>query len=160
MTRKIAHYIKYLAIYFVLFQTFFLSSWAKWTSGGTPEYFKKQFEHTFLASFPGLEASYYFIAALEGVVAILVLISLFTGDWLPSHPRKDWLKLAIAVGALTFAALGFGQNLTDQYNGAAELFAYFGATLVAWLVISADESAAARQAALTKSAAESERAPA
>ncbi len=150
MVRQIGHYVKYLAIYFVFGQTFLLSSWSKWTSGGTPEFFKKQFEHTFLAAFPGLGTSYYLLAAMEGVVALLVLVSLFTGDWLPDHERKDWLKLAIAAAALTFAALGFGQNLTDQYAGAAELFGYFGATLVAWLVVSADESAAARRAALDK----------
>lgn len=160
MPRKIAHYIKYLAIYFVFFQTFALSSWSKWTSGGTPEFFKKQFEHTFLASFPGLETSYYLIATMEGIVAILVVVSFFTGDWLHSHPRKDWLKLAIAAATLTFGALGFGENLSDDYSGAAQLFAYFGAALVAWLVVSADESAAARQAALEKAAVEPEKASA
>ncbi len=160
MARQIAHYVKYLAIYFVFFQTFALSSWSKWTSGGAPEFFKKQFEHTFLASFPGLETSYYFIAALEGLVAVLVVVSFFTLDWMPNHPRKDWLKLAIAAAILTFGALGFGENLSDDYSGAAQLFAYFGAALVAWLVVSADESAAARQAALAKGATELDKAPA
>lgn len=160
MVRQIAHYVKYLAIYFVFFQTFALSSWAKWTSGGAPEFFKKQFEHTFLAAFPGLQTSYYLIATMEGIVAILVVISFFTLDWMPTHAHKNWLKLAIAAAILTFAALGFGENLSDDYSGAAELFAYFGAALVAWLVVSADESAAARQATLTKAAAEPEKAPA
>jgi hypothetical protein len=150
MARLLSHYIKYLAIYFVFAQTFLLSSWSKWTSNGLPEFFVKQFEHSFLATIPGLTLSFYFLAAMESLVFLLVLVSVFTGDWRPDHARKDWLKLAIAAAALTFGALGFGQNLTNQYAGAAELFGYFGATLVAWLVVSADESAAARQAALQK----------
>jgi hypothetical protein len=146
MIRSLAHYIKYLAIYFVLGQTFLLSSWEKWSGKGLPEWFTKQFEHTFLATIPGLTLSYYLLATMEGIVFILVVVSLFMGDWRPAKAQKNWLKLAIAFGALTFGALGFGQNLTSDFAGAAELFAYFGATLVVWMVVSADESAAARAA--------------
>jgi hypothetical protein len=47
-----------LTIYFVLARTFVLSSLDKWTSGGTPEYFIKQFDKTFLAKFPGVPFAY------------------------------------------------------------------------------------------------------
>ena len=145
MIRQLGHYIKYLAIYFVFGQTFLLSSWSKFTGGGVPEFFKKEFEKTFLATFPGLTASYYLIATLEGLVFVLVLVSIFSGDWRPTKAHKDWLKLMMGVAAGVFGILGFGLNLTDSYSQAAELFAYFGATLVAWLVVSADESVAVRQ---------------
>ena len=61
-------------------------------------------------------------------------------------PASD-LLFAIAFAAMTFGFLGFGENLSNDFSGAFELFAYFGAALVAWLVVSADESAAARAAA-------------
>lgn len=149
MVRQLGHYIKYLALYFVFGQTFLLSSWSKFTGGGVPEFFVKEFEKTFLATFPGLTVAYYSIATLEGLVVVLLLISLFSADWRPDKATKDWLKVAIATAAFVFGVLGFGLNLTDSYSQAAELFAYFGATLVAWLVVSADESAAARKAAVS-----------
>ena len=144
MIRKFAHYIKYLTIYFVFAQTFLISSWSKWTSKGTPEFFIKQFEKTFLAQFPGVPFAYYLLATMEAIVFILIVISFFRLEWQPDRAQKDWLKFAVAFAAMTFGALGFGQNVSDNYSGAFELFAYFGATLVVWLVISADESAAAR----------------
>ncbi len=144
MIRKLGHFLKYFAIYFVLAQTFLLSSWGKWTSNGTPEFFIKQFEKTFIASFPGVPFAYYTLATLEGIVFILVVISFFRLDWMPDRANKDWLKLAIASAAVTFGFLGFGENLSNDYSGAFELFAYFGAALVTWLVVSADESAAIR----------------
>lgn len=144
--RLAAHYLKYLAIYFVLAQTFLLSSLDKWTSGGTPEYFIKQFEKTFLAKFPGVPFAYYTLAVMEGLVFILVVISFFRLEWQPDRPHKNWLKMSIAFAALTFGVLGFGENVSSNYTGAFQLFAYFGAALVVWLVVSADESAAARSA--------------
>lgn len=144
MIRKIAHYTKYLAIYFVLAQTFALSSWSKWTSNGTPEFFMKTFEKTFLAQVPGIPFAYYMLATMEAIVFVLVVISFFRLEWKADRAQKDWLKFAIAFGALTFGALGFGENVSDNYTGAFQLFAYFGAALVIWLVVSADESAAAR----------------
>ncbi|MFN8471184.1 MAG: hypothetical protein U0822_03095 [Anaerolineae bacterium] len=138
--RLLAHYVKYFAIYLVFAQTFFLSSWSKWTSGGVPDYMAKQFASTILARFPGIGPAYYFLALMEGITFILVVISFFRGEWSWGNANKKWLKLAIAWGAATFACLGFGQNLSNQYTGAYELFAYFGAALVAWLVVRSDEA--------------------
>jgi hypothetical protein len=57
---------------------------------------------------------------------------------LPNRP-KPWLKLSLGIAALTFVMLGVGQRITSEFEGAASLFFYFGATMATLLVVAHDE---------------------
>jgi ABC-type Fe3+-siderophore transport system permease subunit len=135
--RLITYVLKYAAIYFVFFQTMFISGVDKIRVGEAPPWFVNQFSETFIATFPGTNAAYLILGIMEITVAVILIISILTLEWLPRRP-KYFLLMGIALSALTFGFLGFGQNLTDNFDGAASLFFYFGATLVAWLVVVRD----------------------
>lgn len=133
---------KLLAISFLFLSTFGLTSLEKWRGGGVPEWFKSQFEKTFIARLPGgLKLAYFQIAVLETLVALLVLASLARLEFLGcaatvSGVSSDKAVPVFLLGALhlalfVFAMLGFGLRLAGDYVGTANLFFYFGATLVA-----------------------------
>jgi hypothetical protein len=115
----------------------FISGVDKLTSGGTPAWFVAQFSETFIATFPGVNVAYLILGVMEIAVAVILVISVITLEFTPKRP-KTFLLLAIALSALTFGFLGFGQNLTSNFDGAANLFFYFGATLVAFLAVVRD----------------------
>jgi hypothetical protein len=136
---NLTYWAKIAAIYFMFLQTFVLAAGEKWLGGGVPEWFAKQFGPSVMGKFPGLAASYFGIAALETTVAVLFLASAAKLEFLPGR-AKPLLKLAITAAAFTFGALAFGQRLTHEYAGAADLFFYFGAALVALLTVEREEN--------------------
>lgn len=102
---------------------------AKFLSGGVPEWFVGQFGKTFLASFPGLFASYYSIALLETLAAIASLISLLRAECLRAA-RPVFLYVALALSLLLFVQLNLGKQLVMDYAGIHDLYMYFAATLL------------------------------
>lgn len=85
---------KILAIQLFFGTTFLLSAILKWTMGVTPD-FLQQFGATWLAALPGgLTPVYYFLATLETVALLGLLVSLATGEFLPGK-RKPFLKLSL-----------------------------------------------------------------
>jgi hypothetical protein len=76
---------------------------------------------------------------LEVAVAIILVASLVLLELLPKR-RKPLLKLGLGVSAVTFMMLAVGQRITSQFDGAASLFFYFGATMATLLVVIFDES--------------------
>jgi hypothetical protein len=93
----------------------------------TPEWFIKQFDRSFLSRFPRLLAfSYWKIAAFETLLAIAFVSSLFVPGILP---------LALLGGMLLFGFLCFGLRMIGDYQGSANIFIYFTASLVALYVI-------------------------
>lgn len=122
--------LKLLAISFLYLATFGLAALEKFRGGGVPEWFEKQFAATFLPKLPGgLTAAYFTIAILEGVIALLVLTSLVRLEFFETAPL--FLTWALHLALFAFAMLGFGLRLAGDYIGTANLFFYFGATLVA-----------------------------
>lgn len=102
---------------------------AKITSGGVPPWFSEQFEKTFLASFPGLTASFYSIAVLEVLAALAALASLLRGEFIRTvHP--NFLLAAVSLSLLLFVQLFFGKQLLSDFDGTRDLFMYFAGTLV------------------------------
>lgn len=115
--------MKWIPIYIVYISIFAMASLEKFT-GGIPQWFIKQFEPTFIAQLPGgLGLSFYSIAALEAFTAILFIISLLRGEFLPEK-STSFLRAALTSACFVFAELGFGLRLTHDFNGAFQVFCY------------------------------------
>jgi hypothetical protein len=130
--------VKLLPIYLLFLTTWAMAGAGKLMSGGVPDFFTEKFSATFLASFPGLTTSFYSIAIAEVLAAILFLIALVNREFLPGV-AKTWTKLALWLSLLIWVQLGFGMRLTMDFGGAASLFFYFGATLIALFYVEWDE---------------------
>ena len=134
----VAYYARYIAIYLMFGLTMGLSSIEKLTES-VPQWFTDQFQDTFVADFPGLDLAWRVAGVLEIAVAIVLLVSLVMLEFLPKR-NKPLLKLGLGVSAVTFMMLAVGQRITSQFDGAASLFFYFGATMATLLLVIFDES--------------------
>lgn len=127
--------VKLLPVYILFISTFGLASSEKFLSGGCPDWFKAQFEKTFIKSLPGgFAANYYFVALLEAAVAVLFLISAGSLEFLPGHDLH-FLKAGLLLAMFTFCALGFGSRVSGDFQGAANLFSYFGVTFLIFIYV-------------------------
>jgi len=97
---------------------------------GVPSWFDGKFGKTFLATFPGLTASFWLLALAETLAFVLALVALVRGEFLGRRP-PTWLAVMLMWSLFVFVQLGFGQWLTGEFSGTAQLFAYFAGTLVA-----------------------------
>lgn len=97
---------------------------------GVPAWFGEKFGPTLLGKFPGPTATFWLLTVAELVGLGLALLALGRAEFLAR--RRAWFLEATLVWSLfVFLALGFGQWLTFEYNGAFQQFLYFAATLVA-----------------------------
>jgi hypothetical protein len=101
---------------------------------GFPEWFAEVFGKTLLATVPGLRASYWMLALVESAAAVLCALSLLRLEFLGGRPAR-FLNAALVLGLFNFLLLGFGKWLTQDFNGAFQLFLYFSGTLVAWKTV-------------------------
>ncbi|MDX2174919.1 MAG: hypothetical protein SF028_00450 [Candidatus Sumerlaeia bacterium] len=108
--------------------TWGLTGFGKITSPGVPEWFVGTFGETILAKFPGMFLSYYSIAILEVLGALIAVGSLLRGEWLPGR-KASVLSLALAHSVVVFAQLGFGKRLIADHDGAHDLFMYAAGAL-------------------------------
>ena len=99
-----------------------------------PAGIKEQFEDSFLSTFPGTDTAWLILGLFEFGVFVLLLASLVRLEFLP-HRDKSILQVGLALALLTFACLAFGQTATNQYEGTASLYGYFGATVVILLLV-------------------------
>lgn len=134
---QVGHFVKYAAIY-LIYPGVFLAAGIGKVFDPVPEYVKKEFDPTWVSTFPGVEPVWKLAGVGEIVICVLMLISLVTLEWLPGRSRKV-MRLSLTVAMFLFAVLATGQNLGGEYSGAAELFAYFGATVIVWILVSRDE---------------------
>ena len=109
---------------------------------GVPAWFGDKFGQTLLARLPGLTATFWLLTAAEVFAFALALASLGRGEFLRRQPPV-WLTWMLVVSLFIFVMLGFGQWLTSEFNGTAQLFAYFAGTLVALQFVSAGAPATA-----------------
>lgn len=122
--------LKLVPVYLLYIGTFSLASSEKLLSKGAPDWFKQQFEKTFLNFFPGsLSIQFYLIGLLEATVAILFIISAINGEFLPGH-APIFLRWGLLSALTTFFSLGIGLRISGDYQGAANLFSYFGVTFL------------------------------
>jgi hypothetical protein len=127
--------MKLIPVYLLFLATFGQASVEKFLSGGVPAWFKNQFEKTFLNPFPGsLTIQYYAIALLEAAVVIIFLMSIGHLEFLAGHD-KSLLKAGLVLALFVFFALGFGLRMTGDFQGAANLFLYFGVTFLIFIYV-------------------------
>jgi len=97
---------------------------------GMPSWFDGKFGKTFMATFPGLAATFWILAASELLAFGLAAAALVSGEFLERKPIK-LLPLAVVWSLFVFLQLGFGQWLTGEFTGGFQQFVYFCGTLVA-----------------------------
>lgn len=97
---------------------------------GIPSWFGDKFGKTFLATFPGLTATFWILTAGEILGLALCLISLARLEFLPRR-QTPWLQLMLVWSLFLFVQLGLGQWITSEFNATFMLFTYFCGTLLA-----------------------------
>lgn len=103
--------------------------------GGTmPAGLAKVYAGSFVDSFPGLNVTWVILGILEAVAFLGFVASIVAGEFLPTR-RKPILVASLGVSLLTFAALIFGQEMVAEFDSVAQLFGYFGATVVTLLLV-------------------------
>jgi hypothetical protein len=132
----VAYWLTMASVYFLVGVLFFYSGKEKLFDGDAkaPPGIEKQFEGTFVATFPGVDALWAILSVLEFAVFAILLISLVRGEFLP-HRRKSILLVGLSLALLTFACLSFGQTSTGNNEGTASLYTYFGVTAVVILLV-------------------------
>lgn len=106
-------------IYTILFGT---AAFDKCKTFSTPDWFIKQFENTFINKLPGkASVGYWVIALFETALTLLFVASAFNLALLP---------FALLGSLFLFGILLFGLRLTYDFQGSANMFTYFGTTLV------------------------------
>ncbi|HKG39156.1 MAG TPA: hypothetical protein VKB25_09230 [Conexibacter sp.] len=132
----VAYWLTMASVYFLVGVLFFYSGKEKLfdNDANVPPGIEKQFEGTFVATFPGVDALWAILSVLEFAVFVLLLVSLLTGEFLP-HRRKGVLLVGLSLALFTFACLSFGQTSTGNNEGTASLYTYFGATAIVMLLV-------------------------
>ena len=132
----VAYWLTIVSVYFLVGVLFFYSGKEKLFDGDAkaPPGIEKQFEGTFVATFPGVDALWAILSVLEFVVFLYVVASIVRGEFLPSR-RKNLLLIGLALALFTFACLSFGQTSTGNNEGTASLFTYFGVTAIIMLLV-------------------------
>lgn len=102
--------------------------------GAAPPPIEKQFDGAFIDSFPGIDVVWVLLGVMQGLIVAALAVSLALREFLPGR-QKSWLLAALCGAMLNLAVLAFGQSMTSQYDSVAELFAYFGATVVVFVFV-------------------------
>jgi hypothetical protein len=111
-----------IAIIFIFTVLMGTAAWSKFQSLSTPEWFKKQFENTIVSKLPfGPALAYWKIAIFEAILALVFIASLFMPILLP---------YALTGSLFLFASLCFGLRIAGDFQGSANMFIYFAATLI------------------------------
>jgi hypothetical protein len=110
-----------LAIQFIHTVLFGTAAWDKIKGKKVPEWFVKSFEPTFLSKLPGgSKAQFWFIAGVEAVLALCFPLSIFLPVLLP---------YALLASMFFFGVLCFGLRITGDFQGSANMFVYFTASI-------------------------------
>jgi hypothetical protein len=133
----IAYWVTLIGVYVMVGGLMFYSGKGKLfdDDGNAPQGIKDQFKGTFLDTFPGSDAAWVILGILEFGVFVLLVGSLIRLEFLP-HRDKSLIQVGLAVSLLVFALLAFGQTATNQHEGTASLYTYFGSTAVILILVS------------------------
>ncbi|MEW6160381.1 MAG: hypothetical protein AB1813_23345 [Verrucomicrobiota bacterium] len=97
---------------------------------GVPTWFGDKFGSTFLATFPGLTGTFWVLTFSELLAFLLAAVALLRLEFLRKRELR-WLPAMLVWSLFVFVQLGFGQWLTNEFNGAFQQFMYFASTLLA-----------------------------
>ena len=115
------------AIIFIYALLFGTAAFDKWKTLSTPDWFVKQFDNTFIKRLPGgASVGYWVIAALEALLTFAFIIAIFNFAILP---------YALLGSLFLFGILLFGLRITYDFQGSANMFVYFGTTLVSLYLV-------------------------
>ena len=111
-------------IYTILFGT---AAWDKIKGKVTPEWFLKSFEPTFISKLPGgARSAFWLITGAETLLAIAFPLSLIFPILLP---------YALLSSMFLFAGLCFGLRITGDFQGSANVFIYFAASILSLSIL-------------------------
>jgi hypothetical protein len=120
--------VRNLAIIFIYVVLFGTAAWDKWKTLSTPEWFTKQFANTVVARIPGgAVVGYWTIASLEALLTVGFVLAIFDFMFLP---------YALVGSLFLFGILLFGLRLISDFQGSANMFTYFAATLLSLFLVS------------------------
>jgi hypothetical protein len=133
----IAYWVILAGIYLMVGGLMFYSGKGKLfdDDGNAPAGIQQQFEGTFIDTIPGTDNAWLILGILEFGVFLFLLASLIRLEFLP-HRDKSLLQVGLSVALLTFACMAFGQTATNQHEGTASLYTYFGSTVVILILVS------------------------
>lgn len=116
-----------LAIIFIYAILLGTSAWDKIKTRNVPDWFMQQFSKSFLGPYPMLiKAAYWQITALECLLFVGFLGSLiFPGI----------LLISLVTALFLFGILCFGLRISYDFQGSANMFTYFAATLISILFV-------------------------
>jgi hypothetical protein len=116
-----------IAITFIFAVLFGTSAFDKLKSKVVPDWFIQQFSKSLLGPFPGfVKFAFWQITILETL--------LFLG-FLSSLVFPSLLLYSLLTSLFLFGALCFGLRITSDFQGSANMFTYFAATLISILSI-------------------------
>jgi hypothetical protein len=117
-----------LAVIFIYFVLFATSAFEKVKNLTVPDWFLQQFSESYLGPYPTLiKMGYWGITALESGLTIAFVASLFIPALLP---------VALVASLFLFAILCFGLRISYDFQGSANMFTYFAATLISLMALS------------------------
>ena len=114
-----------ILIFTVLFGT---AAFDKVKTLQTPDWFVKQFTNTFISKMPGGAAVGYWVVAF--------FESLLTIAFIASSVKMEILPFALTGALFLFGMLCFGLRVISDFQGSANMFIYFAATLISLHLIS------------------------
>ncbi len=131
-----AYWLIYLGIYVLVGFLWYYAFKEKVFDDGliAPEGIKKEFAGSFIASFPGTSVAWGVLGIAEGLVVVGLIASLIRGEFLPRR-TKPCLQVSLGFSMLVLALLAFGQDMTSQFESVAQLYTYFAATAVIFVLI-------------------------
>jgi hypothetical protein len=131
-----AYWLTLVGVYFLTGVLFFYSGKTKLIDehGHAPAAIKKQFQGTFVSTFPGINVLWTIIGVLEFGIFALILLSLVRLEFLP-RKAKSALLVALSLALFNFACLSFGETTTGQLSGTASLYSYFASTAIIFMLI-------------------------
>lgn len=134
--QQAAYALTIAGVYLLVGVLFFYSGKGKLfdDDGQAPPAIVKQFDGTFLGTFPGADAAWVIIGILELAVVLILVVSLVRAEFLPDRP-KSVLIVALALALLVYACLSFGQTSTGNTEGTAALYTYFASTAILILLV-------------------------
>lgn len=107
---------------------------------GKPAWFAEKFGTSFLARFPGLDATFWMLALGEIAAFGFALVALVRAEFLGAR-APVWMRWMLAWSLFLFVQLSLGQWATSEFNATAQLFGYFAGTLLCLIYVSPKQQA-------------------
>ncbi len=132
----VSYWFVMFGVYFTVGAVFFLGGYEKLFTGriAAPPTVAAQFSGTFLARFLGVNFWWGVLGVVEFLVFLVLLASIVTGEFLPSR-TKSLLQTSLGLALVLFSFLSFGQNISNNFVGAATQWSYFAGTAILMLLV-------------------------